>query len=136
MYVHGYTNKEALRLNDQAATLDDIIHYDPVFPQNALILEAGCGVGAQTRIIATKNPDSNFISVNAIRTFIGEGMLVWGARTLDGNSSDWRHINVRRTVIMLEESIKTAGKAYVFEPNVANTWFTLKSVISGFLTGI
>jgi hypothetical protein len=64
MYVHGYTNREALRLNDQAATLDDIIHNDSIFPQNGLVLEAGCGVGAQTKIIATKNPDSNFISVD------------------------------------------------------------------------
>jgi uncharacterized protein len=75
-------------------------------------------------------------SINAIRTFIGEGTLVWGARTLDGNSLDWRYINVRRTMIMLEESIKIASKAYVFEPNVANTWATIKSMISNFLTGI
>jgi len=75
-------------------------------------------------------------SINAIRTFIGEGTLVWGARTLDGNSLDWRYINVRRTMIMLEESIKLATKAYVFEPNVSNTWVTIKSMISNFLTSI
>lgn len=75
-------------------------------------------------------------SVNAIRTFIGEGTLVWGARTLDGNSLNWRHINVRRTVIMLEESIKTVSKAYVFEPNDAGTWLTLKSMIFRFLQDI
>ncbi len=75
-------------------------------------------------------------SINAIRTFVGEGTLVWGARTLDGNSLDWRYINVRRTMIMLEESVKLATKAYVFEPNVANTWVTIKSMIRNFLTGI
>lgn len=75
-------------------------------------------------------------SINAIRTFIGEGVLVWGARTLDGNSLDWRYINVRRTMIMLEESIKNAAKAYVFEPNDANTWVTMKSMIKNFLNGI
>jgi len=75
-------------------------------------------------------------SINAIRTFIGEGTLVWGARTLDGNSLDWRYINVRRTMIMLEESIKLSAKALVFEPNVANTWVTMKSMISNFLNGI
>ncbi|MFZ6775185.1 phage tail sheath family protein, partial [Undibacterium sp. SXout7W] len=64
-------------------------------------------------------------SINAIRTFIGEGTMVWGARTLDGNSLDWRYINVRRTMIMLEESLRLATKAYVFEPNVANTWITI-----------
>lgn len=75
-------------------------------------------------------------SINAIRTFIGEGTLVWGARTLDGNSLDWRYINVRRTMIMLEESIRLATKAYVFEPNDANTWVTIKSMVRNFLTGI
>ena len=75
-------------------------------------------------------------SINAIRSFIGEGTLVWGARTLDGNSLDWRYVNVRRTMIMLEESIRLAAKAYVFEPNVANTWVTVKSMIRNFLTGI
>ncbi|MDC8760330.1 phage tail sheath family protein [Janthinobacterium fluminis] len=75
-------------------------------------------------------------SINAIRSFIGEGTLVWGARTLDGNSLDWRYINVRRTMIMLEESLRLASKAYVFEPNVANTWVTIKSMARNFLTSI
>lgn len=75
-------------------------------------------------------------SINAIRSFVGEGVLVWGARTLDGNSLDWRYINVRRTMIMLEQSIRLATKAYVFEPNDANTWVTIKGMIGNFLTGI
>jgi uncharacterized protein len=75
-------------------------------------------------------------SINAIRSFVGEGTLVWGARTLDGNSSDWRYINVRRTMIMLEQSIRLATEAMLFEANVANTWLTIKSMVSNFLTGI
>jgi phage tail sheath protein FI len=75
-------------------------------------------------------------SINAIRPFIGEGTLVWGARTLDGNSLDWRYVNVRRTMIMLEESIRLASKAYVFENNTANTWVSVKGMIDNFLTGI
>ncbi len=75
-------------------------------------------------------------AVNAIRSFVGEGVKVWGARTLDGNSLDWRYVNVRRTVIMLEESIKNAARAYVFEANTANTWVNVRSMIANFLTGI
>jgi phage tail sheath protein FI len=75
-------------------------------------------------------------SVNAIRSFIGEGVMVWGARTLDGNSLDWRYINVRRTMIMIEQSCKLAAKQLVFEPNVANTWVTIKSMISNYLTTV
>ncbi|WP_462252316.1 phage tail sheath family protein [Ferruginibacter sp.] len=75
-------------------------------------------------------------SVNAIRVFTGQGTLVWGARTLDGNSQDWRYITVRRTMIMIEQSLKLACRAYVFEPNVANTWVTVKSMAENFLTNL
>lgn len=75
-------------------------------------------------------------AVNAIRTFTGEGVKVWGARTLDGNSLDWRYINVRRTMIFLEESVKNAARAYVFDPNEANTWLNIKSMIENFLRGV
>lgn len=75
-------------------------------------------------------------AINAIRYFTGEGIKVWGARTLDGNSADWRYISVRRTMIMLEESIKNVARAFVFEPNVANTWVIVRSTISNFLNGI
>ncbi|MDD6209572.1 MAG: phage tail sheath C-terminal domain-containing protein [Bacteroidales bacterium] len=82
------------------------------------------------------NVPFNGKSVNAIRMFPGEGIKVWGARTLDGNSLDWRYINVRRTMIMLQESVKNAVRAYIFEPNDANTWICLRSMISNFLNGI
>jgi len=75
-------------------------------------------------------------SVNAIRLFTGTGILVWGARTLDGNSQDWRYISVRRTMIMIEQSCKLALQAYVFAPDDAATWSAVKSTISNFLTGI
>lgn len=72
-------------------------------------------------------------SINVIRPFPGIGTLVWGARTLDGNSQDWRYINVRRTMIMIEQSLKLATRAYVFEPNDSGTWVTLRSMINNFL---
>lgn len=72
-------------------------------------------------------------SINVIRPFPGIGTLVWGARTLDGNHQDWRYINVRRTLIMIEQSIKLAIRAFVFEPNDAGTWITIQSMIQNFL---
>lgn len=72
-------------------------------------------------------------AVNAIRSFIGRGVLVWGARTLDGNSQDWRYLNVRRTLIFLEQSIRLAAEAYVFSPNDAATWTTVRNMIANFL---
>ena len=75
-------------------------------------------------------------SINAIRFFNGLGILVWGARTLDGNSLDWKYLSVRRTMIFLEQSCKVAAQAYVFEPNNKNTWEAVKAMIGSFLTSV
>jgi len=73
-------------------------------------------------------------SVNAIRSFAGRGnALVWGARTLAGNSKEWRYIPVRRFFNMVEESIKKGTERFVFEPNDINTWSRVKSMIYNFL---
>lgn len=72
-------------------------------------------------------------AINAIRMFPGEGIKVWGARTLDGNSQDWRYINARRTVSFLENLIRHAANTYVFESNNADTWNHMKELIEGIL---
>jgi phage tail sheath protein FI len=73
-------------------------------------------------------------SINAIRSFTGKGVLVWGARTLTGNDNEWRYISVRRFFNMAEESIKKATEQFVFEPNDKNTWVRVKAMITNFLT--
>ena len=75
-------------------------------------------------------------SINAIRKFTGQGFLVWGGRTLDGNSNDWRYINVRRLANMIEESVKKACNHYVFEPNNSQTWVNVKGMIENYLTTV
>ncbi|WP_346985752.1 phage tail sheath C-terminal domain-containing protein [Chryseobacterium sp. POE27] len=72
-------------------------------------------------------------SINAIRAFTGKGIMVWGARTLDGNSNEWRYISVRRFFNMVEESVKKATERFVFEPNTANTWIRVQTMIENFL---
>ncbi len=74
--------------------------------------------------------------INAIRFFNGHGILVWGTRTLAGNSRDWRCVSVRRTIIFIEQSVKLTAQKYVFEPNNSNTWAAIKGTISSFLTDI
>jgi phage tail sheath protein FI len=73
-------------------------------------------------------------SINAIRRFTGKGNLVWGARTLAGNDNEWKYIPVRRLFIFVEESVKKATEFVVFEPNDANTWLRVKTMIENFLT--
>lgn len=76
------------------------------------------------------------LAVNAIRLFAGRGAVVWGARTLDGNSQDYRYIQVRRTLIYIEQSIKAALAPFAFEPNTGATWASVSGMISNFLTGL
>lgn len=73
-------------------------------------------------------------SINAIRAFTGKGILIWGARTLAGNDNEWRYIPVRRFFNMVEESVKKSTYWAVFEPNDANTWIKVKSMIENYLT--
>jgi len=75
-------------------------------------------------------------AVDAIREFKGRGTVVWGARTLDGNSNDYRYIQVRRTLIYIEQSIKLALEPFVFAANDGNTWTKVVSLASGFLQGL
>ncbi len=73
-------------------------------------------------------------SVNVIRSFVGRGnAIIWGARTLAGNSNEWRYVSVRRFFNMVEESVKKATIQFVFEPNDLNTWSRVKSMIDNFL---
>ncbi len=75
-------------------------------------------------------------SINAIRSFVGRGTLVWGSRTLDGNSNEWRYVPVRRLFTFVEESCKKATEFVVFEPNDKSTWLRVQGTISNFLTDL
>jgi phage tail sheath protein FI len=72
-------------------------------------------------------------SINVIREFVGRGPVVWGARTLDGNSDDWRYVSVRRTIVYIETSIKAALNDFLFAPNDGKTWVAIVERVSGFL---
>ncbi len=63
-YVHGYSQREEQRLRDQADTLAQLLHSDTVYPPKSRILEAGCGVGAQTVFLAGNNPDARITSID------------------------------------------------------------------------
>ena len=98
------------------------------------------GIAGPTVLITNAEQDGLNIdptsgkSINAIRSFTGKGTLVWGSRTLAGNDNEWRYVPVRRFFNMAEESIKKATEFVVFEPNDANTWLRVKTMIENFLT--
>jgi SAM-dependent methyltransferase len=63
-YVHGYTDTESDRLTDQANTLAELLHHDTRYPAGARVLEVGCGVGAQTVILAKRSDKATFLSID------------------------------------------------------------------------
>src|SRR5262245_50503191 len=63
-YVHGYSTRESKRLVDQATALADLLLADTVYPAGARVLEAGCGIGAQTLTLARQSPEAEIVCVD------------------------------------------------------------------------
>jgi len=71
-YVHGYNIRENARLQDQASTLVELLHSDTSYPAGSRVLEAGCGVGAQTVTLAGNSPHAEFTSIDISDTSLAE----------------------------------------------------------------
>ena len=71
-YVHGYDPREALRLQDQATTLIELLHADTAYPEGHTVLEAGCGVGAQTVTLARNSPGALITAIDVAETSVAE----------------------------------------------------------------
>lgn len=71
-YVHGYNQKENIRLQDQASTLVELLHSDTFYSAGSRVLEAGCGVGAQTITLAKNSPDALITSIDISETSVNE----------------------------------------------------------------
>ena len=74
-YVHGYRAVESERLRDQAGTLVDLLHSDTEYPAGATVLEAGCGVGAQTIPLAVRSPGARFTSIDVSESSLTEARV-------------------------------------------------------------
>lgn len=90
-------------------------------------------VALQRDITHTEQGEINANSVNCIRNFDSEGILVWGARTLTSDS-DWQYLNVRRLFNMLQESITKGTRWAVFEPSDRALWQSIRRDVGAFFT--
>ena len=71
-YVHGYDQRETVRLQDQASTLTELLHSDTRYDDGSRVLEAGCGVGAQTITLARNSPRTDFTSIDISESSLDE----------------------------------------------------------------
>lgn len=74
-YLHGYSARERDRLADQANTLSELLHYDTEYPAGSLVLECGCGTGAQTLFLASRNPKAKIMSIDISAASLQEARL-------------------------------------------------------------
>ena len=83
IYVHGYDPRENLRLQDQASTLVELLHSDTTYPEGSNVLEAGCGVGAQTVTLAFNSPRALITSIDLSEVSVAEATKVVQAAAID-----------------------------------------------------
>ena len=81
-YVHGYGSDEMRRLQDQASNLVELLHTDTAYPAGASILEAGCGVGAQTVTLAARSPQALFTSIDRSAASLAKAQAAVAAQGL------------------------------------------------------
>src|SRR5262249_22020281 len=101
-------------------------------PANEVVRGA---LSAQIQITKGEQDVLNPSGVNCIRSFVGRGLRVWGARTLSSDPA-WRYINVRRLFNYVEESIMLGTQWVVFEPNDQALWQRVRRTITGFLNRV
>jgi SAM-dependent methyltransferase len=82
-YVHGYDAHETARLQDQAATLVELLHADTTYPAGSRVLEAGCGVGAQTIPLSQHSPEARITSVDISAVSLAEAARCAAAAGVD-----------------------------------------------------
>ncbi|WP_260405232.1 phage tail sheath family protein [Paenibacillus sp. 598K] len=134
--------------------------YDPLEKRNIFVPPSGSVAGVYARSDSTrgveKAPANEVIrgvsgldvqynrgeqdvlnpkGVNLIRSFSGQGIRIWGARTTSSNAL-WKYINIRRLFIFVEESIKSGTNWVVFEPNDERLWARVHRTIDAFLTRV
>src|ERR1051325_3689923 len=89
-------------------------------------------VTLELNITKGEHDQLNPVAVNCIRSFRGQGIRVWGARTLSSDP-EWRYLNVRRLFNYVEKSILQGTNWVVFEPNDPKLWDSVKRTVTMFL---
>jgi ubiquinone/menaquinone biosynthesis C-methylase UbiE len=145
-YVHGYDQKENIRLQDQASTLVQLLHSDTSYPAGSLVLEAGCGVGAQTVTLVQNSPQALVTCIDISMTSLAEAkknMGMGGSRNLQFCQADIFHLPFKTESLdhlficfvlehlskpvealnKLKEILKTGGTITIIEGDHGSTYF-------------
>lgn len=96
-YVHGYSDREARRLADQAAALAELLHAGTAYPAGSRVLEAGCGVGAQTVRLVRRSPGARIVAVDVAEDSLARARARLGAEAPEAAARvTWQRADVYR----------------------------------------
>ena len=96
----------------------------------------GSVLEAKTRLTHTERDDLYEGRVNPIASFPGQGVVVFGQKTLQGKPSALDRINVRRLLIRLRKFIASSSRFLVFEQNTAATRNRFLGIVNPFLESV
>jgi SAM-dependent methyltransferase len=153
-YVHGYGAAESIRLQDQASTLTELLHSDTSYEPGASVLEAGCGVGAQTIILASSSPGAHITSIDLSESSVAKAQQVTEAHGFSHvtfRQADILHLPFApgsfdhvfvcfvlehlafpvEALISLEAVLKPGGTITVIEGDHGSTFFYPRSEFAG-----
>ncbi len=145
-YVHGYDSRENTRLQDQASTLVQLLHSDTVYPAGSTVLEAGCGVGAQTVTLARNSPGAKVTSVDISESSLAQArdaVAAAGLTNVTFRQADIFHLPFEPesfdhvfvcfvlehladpvgALLELKKRLKTGGSMTVIEGDHGSTYF-------------
>lgn len=127
-YVHGYSDREHVRLRDQANALTTLLHHDTLYPPGSRVLEAGCGVGAQTVIIASQSPEARITSLDISEDSIAQARANVLSRDLNNVTF---HVGDIFTAPFADECFDHVFVCFVLEhlPDPADALSRLRSLI-------
>lgn len=74
--------------------------------------------------------------INPVMSQIGQGIVLFGDKTMLGVTSAFDRINVRRLFIAVEKSIATAAESFLFEFNDEFTQTQFRNIVDPFLRDI
>jgi tail sheath protein len=96
----------------------------------------GEALQVRSRLAQTDRDDLYEGRVNPIATFPGQGITVWGQKTLQQQASALDRINVRRLLILVKKFVASVSRYLVFEQNTEATRNRFLSIVNPYLASI
>jgi SAM-dependent methyltransferase len=145
-YVHGYHEHEAARLQAQAGSVLDLLHADTAYPAGSLVLEVGCGTGAQTVTLARNSAGARIVAFDHSASSLQQAIARVSAAGFDNvefrqadlfnlpfEAQSFDHVFVCfvlehlskpvEALAVLKQLLKPGGTITVFEGDHGSTFF-------------